>query len=230
VCIFYYLENSQIKLIESTSKDNPQNILIFVNLNFELNATLVECDELSIEMSKKYILNMCAKTNTKIESKAVDKLIEISNNKFCHYVNECKKLTEFAMKGTITLSMVENYAIKNDEYFIYSLTNAIDEKNLNKLNEIYLNLKKTLDETSIFMSLGSYFRRMFMLSLTNDEQVIQSIFKNIKIYAIKKSKSNILKNGKNFYIEKYKKYCLLNYQIVSGKISASSALSNILFM
>ncbi len=227
--IFKYLENSYLKLLNDAIK-YEHIVKVFVNPTISVDGVLVECSDVSNELCQKFILNEIAKFDISIEKNAIDTILKLTNNKLGVIKQECDKLISYARtKKTITTDDVKNIVIPSEEYYVYTLSNKIDEKDLENMSSVLNVLLKSMDAINIFKFLGSYFRRMFLMCLTNNDNEIISIFKNLKSFAIKKARHYILLNGKNFYINRYIKFVDLDFMIVSGKISAINALYEILF-
>ena len=87
---------------------------------------------------------------------------------------------------------------------------------------------KSQSVQEIYSYMGRYFRRMFYISISKNDEELSKIL-NIKPYAIKVARQNVKKNGIKFYINLYRKYVDLDYKIKSGEISPKNALFELVF-
>ena len=225
--------------------DSPsQDIVKFLNKHtFEDNSTvvvcigaegltageIVDCSKMEKTDISKYILNSLAKNHLSIEEQALDFIIEATSGNLTKIVNELNKITAYCANiDVVTMDIVTNLVASSDEYAIFMLTNAIDNKNYAKYQQILNQMSKSQSQGEIFAYMGKYFKRMQYIALNKNDDELAKIL-NIKPYAVKMSRQNISKNGVKYYINLYEKYINLDYQIKSGKISASNALYELIF-
>ena len=143
--------------------------------------------------------------------------------------NELSKLTAYCVDcDTITMDIVTNLVSNTNEYAVYMLTNAIDNKDYTSYQKILNEMSKNASMGEIYSYLGKHFKRMQYISLNKNDDEIAKIL-NIKPYAIKMSRQHIAKNGIKFYINLYQKYVELDYEIKSGKITPANALYELIF-
>lgn len=225
------LDKPSSDIVKFLNKFNFEESCVVVCINAE-NLTageVVDCTKLDRVDVSKYILNYLAKNNLSIEERALDYLIDATNTDMTKIVNELNKITAYCVDTDIvTTDIVTNLVSDSNEYVIFMLTNAIDEKNYTKFQQILNQLTKSQSHAEIFSLMGKYFKRMQYIALSKNDEEIAKIL-NIKPYAIKMSRQNISKNGVKFYINIYEKYINLDYKIKSGKITASNALYELIF-
>ncbi len=208
---------------------NDYNVVLCINAENLKNAETIDCKKLDrIDLSK-YILNYISKFDLSIEEVALDYLINSTESNMMKIYNELNKITNYCEQGTkIDMEVVVNLVSNSNEYAIFSLTNAIDDKDYTSYCEALKNLSFNFDYNELFSYLGKYFKRMQYISVNKNDDELSKIL-NIKPYAIKISRKNIAKNGVKFYIDLYEKYIDLDYKIKSGKISSENALYELVF-
>lgn len=218
-----------VKFINNYDFSNIQVVLICVNADKLNKATVIDCSKMDRSDTTKYILNYLSKNSLSIEERALDYIIDATNNDMTKIVNELNKLVAYAVnKEVITIEMVTNLIANTSEYAIYMLTNAIDNKDYKSYQKILKELSKNASSHEIYSYLGKYFKRMQYICLNKQDSELTAIL-NLKPYAIKMSRDNIAKNGIKYYLNLYQKYVDLDFKIKSGKISATNALYELLF-
>ncbi len=196
----------------------------------QCNVTEIDCSKLDISTFEKWLLNYLNKYNMNIEKRAIRYITEVSSYDLAFCASELPKLVSYAQdNGVITESDAKLLLTKNENYFIYNLTSAIDEKNKSKYMDILNALIKTEMVGNVFAFMGTYFKRMFYISLSNESDDVLAEYLKIKPYAILKSRQYVNKNGKMYYITLFDKYVKLDTDIKSGKISPQNALYDLIF-
>ena len=204
-------------------------VVVCVNAENLTAGIIVDCSSLDKVDTNKYILNYLSKSGLKIEEQALDYIVEATNNNMTKIVNELNKITSYCVDiDIVTMDIVTNLIANTNEYAIYMLTNAIDNKDYSSYQRILHDLSKGQSQSEIFAYMGKYFKRMQYISLNKDDNELSKIL-NIKPYAIQMSRKNITKNGVKYYLNLYEKYINLDHKIKSGKISATNALYELIF-
>jgi len=218
-----------VKLINSFDLTDSGVVVLCINAEKLNNATEIDCGLLDREDIRKYILNQLSKHNISIHEQALDYIIDACNSKMEKIVNELQKIISYSIESKeITIDVVTNLIADSTEYVIYMLTNAIDAKDYTMFEKILHEMEKSSTKNEIFSYLGKHLRKMQYLSLNKNDEDMAKIL-NLKPYAVKICRQNINKNGIKYYINLYQKYVELDYKIKSGKISASSALYELVF-
>ncbi len=227
-----YITDLRPEIVDFINKYDfaSSNYLVLVTNNEKIkNAEIIDCSKLDRIDINKYILNELAKNNLSIEEPAMEYLIDMCDQDMTNITSELNKLICYTKDDKIiTHSIVANLVSDNTSYAIFMLTNAIDNKDYAKYQQIMSMLDKSNSYTEIFMFMGKYFRRMEYIALNKNDNELSKIL-NIKPYAIKKSREYIAKNGIKYYINLYQKYIELDYLIKSGKISVYNALYELIF-
>lgn len=218
-----------VKTISSFDFDGSQTVVVCLNAKNLKGATEVDCNKLDRADIEKYVMNYLYKSKLSIEERALDLLIDLSNSNMAKIVSELNKIVAYANgEEIVNVDMITNLVSKSQEYVIYMLTTAIDNKDLVAFQKMFVEMSKTQSVSDIFSYLGKYFRRMQYVAINKDDEALSKVL-NIKPYAVKLARQNVKKNGVKYYINLYKAYVDLDYKIKSGKISVKNALFKLLF-
>ena len=218
-----------VKLINKYNFDDLNTIVVCVNAEKLQVGETIDCEQLDKKDITKYILNYLSKFKLSIQEQALDYLLESTNSNMSKIVNELNKICSFALdEDLITITMVTNLVANSNEYAIYTLTNAIDNKDYANYQKVLSEMAKNLSRAEVFSYMGKYFKRMQYIALNKNDDELSKIL-GIKPYAIKMSRQNIAKNGIKYYINLYDKYVELDYKVKSGKISVKNALYELIF-
>lgn len=218
-----------VKTISAFDFDGSQTVVVCINAKNLKGATEVDCTKLERADIEKYVMNYLYKSKLSIEERALDLLIDLSNSNMAKIVSELNKIVAYSFgEEIVNVDTVTNLVAKSQEYVIYMLTTAIDNKDLVGFQKMFVEMSKTQSVADIFSYLGKYFRRMQYVAINKDDEALSKIL-NIKPYAVKLARQNVKKNGVKYYVNLYQRYVDLNYKIRSGKISVKNALFELLF-
>lgn len=223
------LREEVIKFINKYDFASSSYLVLVTDSEKVKNAEIVDCTKLDKIDISKYILNTIAKSNLSIEEQALDYLIDACGQEMTRIVTELNKIISYAKdEKVITLKEVSNLVSDSTEFAIYSLTNAIDNKDYAKYQEIINSLSKSNSFGEIFAYMGKYFRRMQYVAINKNDSELSAIL-NLKPYAVKKAREYVNRNGIKYYINLYQKYTDLDLDIKSGKVSVYNALYELIF-
>jgi len=230
VVVFYYPNAEQVKAINALIKQNLDRVVVVcvqpaVKVD---NSEIVDCNHLDNADLSKWVNSYLAKANVKIEKRAFDYIIDLSNNDMAYLNSELPKLIAFAGDKTITNDDVDLTFTKNKNYFVYHLSNAIDLRDKKSQFDILNTLTLGQNIGEIYMFLGPYFRRMFYCAINKGSDEELATILKIKPYAISKAKQYITKNKPKYYIDLYNKYIDLDFSIKSGDITPQNAMYELL--
>lgn len=218
-----------VKFLNSYNFEGSSIVVVCVNASNLKSAEIIDCEKLDRADIQKYVMNYLYKLNLSIEERALDFLIDATNGDMQKIVNELGKLSAHAIEDkVITLNTVTNLVSESQEYVIYMLTNAIDNKDLTAYQKMITNMSKSQSVQEIYSYMGRYFRRMMYIAINKNDDELSKIL-SIKPYAIKVARQNVKKNGVKFYVNLYNKYVDLDYKIKSGEISPKNALFELVF-
>jgi len=217
-----------VKFLSNYSFEDSGVVVACVNAE-KLDAEIIDCSALDRRDISKYILNYCAKNSLSIEEKALDYFIEACGMQMSRIVSELNKICACAIESkVITLDIIINLVSNSQEYAIYMLTGAIDNKDYSTYQKIINEMSKNLTMSELFSFMGKYFKRMQYISLSKNDDELSKILA-IKPYAIKMSRQAISKNGIKYYIGLYEKYVDLDHKIKQGKITPKNAMYELIF-
>lgn len=216
-----------INKIVDLGSQNSRLCVVFYEPKISGNTGIevIDCSKLDTNTFERWVLSFLKKNDLRIDKMALEYISFVSDCDLTFCNSELPKVVAYCDETKhITINDVKLLLTKNENYFIYNLTNSIDEKNNEKYNAILNTLTQTEMVGNVFTFMGSYFKKMFYCAVSNENDEEIALYLNIKPYAIKKSKENIKKNGKLFYINLFQKYVENDTNIKSGKISPLNAL------
>lgn len=218
---------NHLKKIIDVNAQNTKLCVVFFEpkISGNIDIEIIDCSKLDSTTFERWVLSFLKKRDFCIDKSALDYITFVSGCDLTFCNSELPKLIAYCDETKqIKLDDVKLLLTKNENYYIYNLTNAIDERNIEKYNSILNNLLQTEFVGDVFTFMGSYFKKMLYCALSNENDETIAQYLNIKPYAIKKSKESIKKNGKIFYINLFQKYIDNDTNIKSGKISPINAL------
>lgn len=219
------------KFINKFNFSDSSTVLLVLNADKITVGETIDCTKLDRKDINNYILNYLSKLQLTIREQALDYLVDSCSSDMAKINNELNKIVSYSLGeniDVIDLNLVTNIVSYSNEYVIYMLTNAIDNKDYTTYQKMINQMNKSQSASEIFSYLGKYFRRMQYISIDKQDDELTKIL-NIKPYAIKISRQHIAKNGIKYYINLYQKYVDLDYKIKSGDISAKNALYELIF-
>jgi len=187
---------------------------------------VVNCDVLDEKLLLSWINRFVSKRNITIGTDAMMTLVEYTSGQLTRISTELEKLSGFAGNGgTIWKRDVEALVVKDKEYQVYELNEAVASGKL----DIALDMLNTLQATQkneffIITPMYNYFRRLLLIKTSKDTDARLANMFGIKEYAVKKMREKI----RNFTAKKLKKIvdllakCDLN--IKSGKMAGDIAV------
>lgn len=188
---------------------------------FKKKAKCQEFKPLEGEKLKKWIQKEFSKSQSKIENKALDMLIDFVGNNLWQMSNEIQKLISYKKDKTITSNDVKLLVKPKIESDIFKTIDAISAKRKSlALNLIHRHLKKGEDPLYLLAMMNFQFRNLLMAKSSYFH------FSKLKLhpFVIKKT----LWQTKNFSLEELKKIYQTIFQIdlkvKTGKIEPALAL------
>lgn len=220
-------------LIEYAKNPTPSTVLVVVNgvggvvyKKFEELAEVIDCSKLDVPMLERLVLSDLNKYKCKINSDALDRLIEYCGLDYTRINNETIKLANLIGEGeTITLELVNENVNREIEYDIFELSNAaISKDGIKAVAIINQLLERKEAPQKLLMLIQSSFRRMFY-AINSKEGIAEIAQKlGVKEFAVKKSREQATR----FTPVRLKKIldlgAQLDFQIKSGEMSDVNAL------
>ena len=187
---------------------------------------VVDCSPLDTAMLGKLVATQLNGYGVKINSDALETLVNYCNNDYTRINNEAIKLGNLLGRGgLITLSVVEQNVHREVEYDVFELSNAVANKNGKKAMVIVEQLLVRKESPQmLIMLIVSNFRRMFYAVSCKESNAEVASKLGIKEYAVKIAREV----GAKFSLPKLKKVldlgASLDYQIKAGEMNDKNAL------
>ena len=219
------LENLLLKIPKTTCV-----VVLDYNKNFEFlkkSFVYVDANRMDREMVKKLVVAYLAKSGKQISGEALETLIGATNGYLTKIMNELEKLECYDLESPlITKKMVDEIAIKDVEFSVFELTDALSKKKGDKAIKL---LKLMEKDPGVFSLISNHFRRLFYVSISDMTNSELAALLNVKEYAIVKAREL----ARGFSKAQLKKINALleelDYNVKSGKLLASNALHLLVF-
>ncbi len=213
---------------------NPNPACKFVvklgtNTVFKINcqhATLVDCNKLTADTIKKYILSIVSKNGKKITQSAINLLIEITSGNMMKIDNELKKLVfSVGVDEEINEEHVASNVDKVLDFKIFELTENLAKKNATAVYEILNHLKQAKDGyRGLLPLIYNHFRRLLLVAITPLKNNELATFLSVKEYAVMQYSKQIKLFSKK-RLKEIVDYCSqLDFFIKQGKTNANLAI------
>lgn len=228
-------ENEKKAFLKYFENPNESTCLVFFSTiksefftSFEGKANLVDCQNVSKNTIRVIVNDKLKKEDIKITDSAVDKLIEYSNDSITKINSELDKLKSVSLSNDnliITEEDIETNVVKDIEYVIYDLTNAICVKDSDKAYLLIDAMLKNKEQpVSIISAIANHFRRLFLVSRSDFDKKEMAEMLGVKEYAITKSKEHALKFGQKRLKEIYDKCINVEYMVKNGNMEGKNAI------
>ncbi len=226
-----------ITKINENDKKNVENYLnnpclttvliildFYDKLSFAKNlCEFVDAKRMDRTLSKNIIVADLAKRGKQISGEAVETLLDYCNGYLTNVMNELDKLVYFdTNESLITKKVVENVAIKNEEFAVFELTEALGKKDADKAMKLISRMEKEVGTLSL---ISNHFRRLFFIAISSDAtNASLANLLGVKEYAIAKQRQQL---GNFSKMQLKKIYSLLeevDYMVKSGQMLIGNAL------
>lgn len=219
-------------LTEYLKQPNSQTILVVktrensaIYNKLKTTATLVDCNRLDAQTLKKIILNECKNYKVEILDPEIIKLIDVCGSNLGSINTELKKLISVCENNKITLQDIENNCAKNLEYSVFELSEALSQKNTQKaiaiLDDMLINPK---NQPLIMPLIASHFRRLFMVTTSNQTTSQKASLLGVKEYAVQKTELQAKKFSKKKLMDITKTINESEFLVKSGKANLIDTL------
>lgn len=216
--------------------NNPvdSTCLVFFSTNkseffssLEGKPVVIECEKVSNNFLTKFVTDKLKFSNLELTPEALNKFLDYCNYSITKLNTEIDKLKTLVLSNNIIEEdIIENIVSKDIEYIIFDLTNAISNKQNDKVYLLIDNMIKNKEQPiNIIATISSHFRRLFYVSrsdLTNKEL---SELLGVKEFAIIKYKQQT----QNFTQKKLKdifdKCIEVEFMTKNGKMEGKNAVN-----
>ena len=221
-----------LKKLEEALKTLPEFVVMVV-LSTEANAftkiiknyaEFVDCSKLDSVTIKNWIGGTLKKSGKTIEERAIENIILYTSSNMARIETEVQKLVSMGQE-VITTDLVDKYVNKDKEYQIYELADYLSKKEGDKVYDLIETLLKTeKNGVGMVQYLYSAFRKLLIISLSNEtDEELAKTFKT-KPYAIKMSRIQ----SKKFTPKQLKRIneelSNLEFALKSGKANQDNAV------
>lgn len=193
------LSNNLPKLKFDSLKEyfnNPNSTCVFIlNLgsnadfkNLPLNITSVDCNPISNDIAVRFVANEIRKYGKCADQDVINLIIENCRGDLNNSIKEINKLCNFIGNNQkITAEDVDLLCTDFKEYQIFELTEQLANKNASKVFEILYLFKRNKEQgRGLFGLIYNHFRRLFFVSVTNENVKELSKLLEIKEFAVQK--------------------------------------------
>lgn len=198
----------------------------FNKFEFLKNVEFVDTKRMENSVLVKIIVSDLAKEGKKISKEAVEALIDSCNGYLTRITNELVKLKYYCDGELITKAMVDEIVVKDVEYTVFELTDALTKRDGDKCLKLLSLMEK---EQGVLSLITNHFRRLFFISISDMTDKELASYLGVKEYAITKARSQLKGFSKiqlrniNKQLEEY------DYMIKSGQMLSNNALYTLVF-
>ncbi len=189
-------------------------------------AELVDAKRMDKSLLVKIIVNDLLKQGKKISAEAVDTLIDACNGYLTKIQNEMMKIVYYSTDELITKAVVDAVVIKDAEYTVFELTDALGKKDGDKAMKLLSLMEK---EQGVLSLISNHFRRMFFIGISDMTNSELASYLGVKEYAIVKARGQIKEFSKNQLRKINQLIEEIDYSIKSGAMQATNALYYLVF-
>lgn len=205
-------------------------IVLDYNKNFEFlkkDFVFVDANRMDKELVRKLVNAYLAKISKRIDSDALEVLIDSCNGYLTRIMNELNKLVCYNLDSeSISKEAVEKLVNKDTEFSVFELTEALSKKDGDKAIRV---LKLMEKEPGIFALISNQFRRLFYSAISDLTNSELAGLLGVKEFAIMKARQL----AKGFSKAQLKKICSLleemDYAVKSGAMLQANALYLLVF-
>ena len=216
--------------------ENPCNTtcLVFFSTNksefftsLEGKIESIECDKVSLDFLKKWVREEINSKNIQMSEQTLNKLLDYCNYSITKLDTELNKLkTLYPSAQEITEKDIENNVTKDIEYIIFDLTNAICQKDNDKVYALIdVMLKNKEQPVNIIATISNHFRRLFLIARSEFSATEMAKMLNVKEYAITKYKQQAQNFGQRALKNIYDKCIEVEFMAKNGAMEAHNAVN-----
>lgn len=197
-------------------------------------ANIKECKPMTAVEFKGWLRRKLEINGINIDNEAIETFYNRAGNNLANADNEADKLISYvALKKIVTVEDVLNLVTKEMDNNVFSLSNAIIEKDKQKALNVYNDLLLAGEDPVTLLSLsGRALRETYLVKLLLQDNYSQfEIAKEMKVstgkayYLIKNAKS-IVKENVEYFIHRFAE---LDYKIKTGLIDSKTGFEFLLF-
>lgn len=160
-----------------------------------------------------------------IDNDALKLLMEYCCDYYSLIENELEKLKN-AGGVAITKKDVENLAIKETEFSVFELTEALSKRDVNRAVELLSLMEK---DTKTFTLILNHFRRMFFIAISKESDAELSKLLSVKEFAVTKARAQARNFSKIQLKNIYELLADVDFYIKNGQMQIENALYYLVF-
>lgn len=201
-----YIDNMNENIIVFKCADNSLDERKTLTKKIKEKCKIEEIKKMDYKQLHEYISNMFVQNNKKITYNQVREILNRCEYNDDFAINESEKLLLYKLnEDTITDEDIENVISKSYDKEMFTLSDAVINKNIKQIYESYnILIKSNIDPVIIIDSLAKQFRTLYqvkVLSKTMNEKDI-AVKLGINTYVVKKAYENMNNYNENEIINK----------------------------
>lgn len=221
-------EDFKKKLTAYLKSPEPSSVLVIFDFHNIFNFVIGE--KVSAKRLDETTLYGLIKSEVEEAGKVIDNdalklLMEYCCDYYSLIENELEKLKN-AGGVAITKKDVENLAIKETEFSVFELTEALSKRDVNRAVELLSLMEK---DTKTFTLILNHFRRMFFIAISKESDVELSKLLSVKEFAVTKARALVRNFSKIQLKNIYELLADVDFYIKNGQMQIENALYYLVF-
>ena len=195
--------------------------------SLEGKAETLDCEKVTPEFLKVWVKKQVNNLNLDITDGALVKLLDYCNYSITKVDTELNKLKTIYINNTkITEEDIENNVTKDIEYIIFDLTNAICQKNNEKVYSLIEAMLKNKEQpVTIISTISNHFRRLFYVARSEFSNREMAEMLGVKEFAISKYKQQAQNFGQRALKNIYDKCIEVEFMSKNGAMEGTNAVN-----
>lgn len=187
----------------------------------------IDCEKITPEFLKIWAKKQVNSLNLDILDGALAKLLDYCNYSITKVDTELNKLKTIYLNNTqITEDDIENNVTKDIEYIIFDLTNAICQKNNEKVYSLVEAMIKNKEQpVNIIATISNHFRRLFYVARSEFSNREMAEMLGVKEFAITKYKQQAQNFGQRALKNIYDKCIEVEFMSKNGEMEGTNAVN-----
>lgn len=187
----------------------------------------IECDKVSNDFLKNWAKKQIQEKEINISEITLNKLLDYCNYSITKLDTELSKLkTLYSSQQEITNEDIENNVTKDIEYIVFDLTNAICQKDNDKVYSLIDAMLKNKEQPiNIIATISNHFRRLFLIARSEFSTAEMAKMLNVKEYAITKYRQQAQNFGQRALKSIYDKCIEVEFMAKNGEMEAHNAVN-----
>ena len=187
----------------------------------------IDCEKITPDFLKKWAREEVNAKNINITDSALTKLLDYCNFSITKINTEFEKLkTIYSHNTQITETDIENNVTKDIEYIIFDLTNAIGQKDNQRVYTLIEAMLKNKEQpVNIISTISNHFRRLFLVARSEFSAREMAEMLGVKEFAISKYKQQAVNFGQRALKAIYDKCIEVEFMAKNGAMEGTNAVN-----